>query len=97
MRITYLLAGVALEPVCDRPYYPLSVPIGARWDHTAKLIWESDDTDVIIGVECGLSRVGGSAVETLATRIDIRDPTARELRTFLTQHGAAVASGPAEL
>ena len=80
------------RPICERLYYPSNVPSGgAHWDGHATVIWESAHTDIIIGVECGLTRLG-AGIETLETRIDIRDPTARDLRAFLAAHGAATAT-----
>ena len=42
------------------------------------MVWASDE-DVIVAIDCSLTTFD-TGVETLETRIDIRDPTARGLR-----------------
>jgi hypothetical protein len=83
-----LAAPVALfRPICERFDHPQVVG-GSRWDGRAELLWESPTTDVVIGVECGLTALS-SGLMTLEVPVDIRDPRARDLRAFLTQNGIA--------
>ena len=85
-----LTAPITLfRPLCDRFDYPGATP-GAHWDGHAELTWEALDTDVIIGVQCSLTSWRRDVPETLEARIDIRDRTAKDLRTFLSQNGIAV-------
>jgi hypothetical protein len=83
-----LSAPVAyVRPICSRFEYQ-GVPNDAHWDGRAAMVWASDE-DVIVGVDCSLTSLSAGLV-TLEERIDIRDPTARHLRTFLSQNGIAV-------
>ena len=77
------------RPVCDRFDYPGAAP-GSHWDGRAQLTWEALDTDVVVGVQCSLTSWRTGVPETLEARIDIRVPSARELRAFLAQNGIAV-------
>ena len=89
-----LAVSLALfRPVCDRFDYP-SVAAGAHWDGHAQLTWETIDTDVVIGVQCSLTCWRRDVPETLEERIDIRDPSVRDLRAFLAQNGIAIRPPP---
>lgn len=83
-----LTAPVALfGPICERFDHP-QVSGGSHWDGRAQLLWEAPDTDVVVGVACGITSLG-DGLATLEASIDVRDRSARDLRAFLGQNGIA--------
>lgn len=83
-----LSVPVALvRPVCESWDYP-HIPPGAHWDGRARFVWTTNKE--VIAVDCSLTRVGTDGLDTLETRVDIREERARNLRDFLAQNDIPV-------
>ena len=72
-----------LRPVCESWDYP-HIPSGAHWDGHARFVWTTNRE--VIAVDCSLTRVGTDGLDTMETRVDIREERAKALRDFLTQN-----------
>ena len=72
--------------VCESWSYP-HIPDGAHWDGGAHLVWTTNEE--VIAVECSVTSMSGG-LQTLETRVGIREERARALRDFLARNDVPV-------